>query len=527
MDFTWVSDIIRDIFWALVKGLLSIVDGVYSITSKIVSLDISTYEIVWNWWTALAMFIFMFVIFRIIAIGIKSYFDEEYREKIDPMTIVNRIFPVCLVILLLPFGVKYLTSMGTIAASNITVFIGGEPDLSPSTIVLSSMMNETVEIDGQTKLKDVKIDEISINEKSSESGKTYVYFDDMSELFMLLIVSAVALYGFFMNSIQLAKRFYSIGMKILISPIPISGLINPEDDSFKTWSRMMVSDVVSNFVQYLMLFFILSISTSFQLRQTVGMWGMIILFIGGILTLLTGVPELARLIGGDTSTGSVMQQLATVRQATSGIGSFVGGIAGGALGAAGGIAATAGAYGTVGIGKMMGAQSISQMGSAMAGASALGSAIGGFGASGAQSQGFQGAESSVSSQAESGTQGKEASGNNTRESTNITDDNPKMVDSPQNSAQTSAQTDFGPQGFAKPGSFADRVASYGYSRSGVRAGVARFASNGGRHIYQSSANRVNQSMPMKLSRKLERLNEIPDHYQQAKNIVKEGAENDV
>ncbi len=477
---TWAWDIVRSLFWGIVEASLWLTDTVYSITSSVLKLDVGQQTILWGWWSVLMFSIALFVLIRVGSMTLKLFLDEDYRDKMGSKTILFRIIPVVLAMGLAPIGIKYVTSAGTIAVSNISIFVGGDPKITPSTLLLSNVINEKK---GNT-VVEYKLDDIEINKKSTVDGKTYEYFDNFSEIVIMLVMAIIAVAGFLLNAIQIAKRFYSIGVKILIAPIPISGLINPDDDSFGVWVKMIVADVLSNFIQYLLLFFVLMITSSQQVRTAVGTWGIIILFIGGILTVLTGVPELARLIGGDTSTGSVMQQVASVRHATAGFGSAVGGALGGAAGSLAGVAGLGAAASAVIGGKALGGESFGVMSKAL-------------GATGAASNGFKGATSKASNF---------SSGRSVNEE-------PQATYSTSSASDESSSTDYGYQSYAKEGTFAKKVAEYGYENTGKRATIARMASVGGRHMYASSVNRINQSAPMKLAQRVRNLNQVPSGYQ--------------
>ncbi|MCC2855887.1 hypothetical protein LK523_21080, partial [[Clostridium] innocuum] len=54
----------------------------------------------------------------------------------------------------------------------------------------------------------------------------------------------------------------SIAVKILISPYPISGIINPDDRSFGLWVKLISADLISNVLQYIILLLVLAVTSS-------------------------------------------------------------------------------------------------------------------------------------------------------------------------------------------------------------------------------------------------------------------------
>ncbi|WP_159649709.1 hypothetical protein [Erysipelothrix aquatica] len=567
-----ITDVIRMFIWGIVWAVLQISDWIYGITMNVASLDVGDFSTLWQWWGALSMLIGTFATFRMLMLVFKYFFDTEYQDKIDVIKIGSRVLMVSFAIAFMPLGVKTLTAAGSAAVTNMGVVFGFKGDSVPSTIIISSLLDEKAEtiVEGQpvTIMKEFKLADIDIN-ISGEGDKDYKFFNSMGDLFIAMIMGGVAAVFILLIGVDVGKRIFSIAMLVLISPLPISALINPEDTSFIRWQKLILSDVFSNFVQVLLLNFVLVASSSPWLREQ-GAFAALLAFIGGLFAILGGVSQISSIIGGETGTQGTLQQLATLRQATRGMGGGRkggGGMISRGLSSAASLAGAAVGYVA---GRMLGGESMRSMNSNKnrSGSSNKNGFKGSearkgtnnsrmqsnvekvdgsktqFNDSNNQGSGYEfGATSNDSmtqgqvNEFEGGKEGR------TQESVNnsFTDGSSSSVKGnfeaghsesasgtsqskssfEQSEKRSSASSNQGTQtgthtsqkqSYSRQGSFADRYAEKAYSTKGSK--FARVASNSGRHVYQSSVNRLQRTMPARTARALKNLASVPEHHQQ-------------
>ncbi|QIK86370.1 hypothetical protein G7061_07000 [Erysipelothrix sp. HDW6B] len=549
-----ITDIIRTFLWALAYAIFMIGDAIYDVTMKVATLNVGDLDIVWNYWSLLCVLIAGISMIRMLMMGIKISLDEEYREKMDIFKIAGRILMVSMAIALMPIGVRFMTNAGETFVRNIGLITGEEADTVPSTLVISSVMGDAFKVENESGgyeiPKTYKLSDISINHK--ETGKKeYTYFNEIGDIFILIIMGGISVVGLVLIGIEIAERYFKLGIKILISPIPISGLINPEDQSFQKWYRLVIADVVLNGLQLLSLFFILTVASSDSIR-TQGVWVTLLMLIGGLFAVLKGVPELAPVIGGDTSTQGALQQMAAIRQATNGMGSFVGGAVGGALGAVGGAMATAGAGATYSLGRSLGGKSMSDIHSNNSSRSNGTNSSNNEFKSGGQdvrnsdrenvqtsssmhlnNEELNQSDSNLNASMQQGVnadmQGNDFSNRDKSHQSFSGASEPRRYDSTEGASTSSGYNaedlsnkkgrfagDFthgmktnnepfdkqkirenNPNSLAKSGSFASNFVDRAYSGKGGRFG--KIASTAGRHAYQSSVNRLNQTLPARAS----------------------------
>lgn len=518
---SFIIDIIREFLWGLAYAVFMIGDAIYDVTIQVGSLNIGDLSLVWNWWALLSMMIAGISMIRILMLGIRYFLDENLQEKLDFFKIFGRVLMVSMAIALMPLGVKYITSAGQAFVQNIGLITGHQEDSKPSTLIISSVIGDSFKVeDGQGGYeipKTYNLSDIEINHKESGS-KDYKYFNQMGDLFVLIIMGGIAVVGLVLVGIEIAERYFKLGIKILISPIPISGLVNPDDQGFQKWYRLVIADVVLNCLQILSLFFILSVASSNTIRAK-GVWVTLVMFIGGLFAVLKGVPELAPIIGGDSSTQGALQQMAAIRQATNGMGSFVGGVAGGALGAVGGALATGSAGVGYGAGRMLGGKSIAEMDSDRRSNRTDNSNSNNEFRSGGQdvrNQDRQDVQTSTTMNMDNSTNddnaypssmdaygvNSELSGNQTTqrvfESNGFNNSETKQNDSKSSRSFNEQQAkQSNAQSLARHGSFASNYVEKAYSDKGGR--FAKLSSTAGRHVYQKSANRLGQTLPARAS----------------------------
>lgn len=458
---------IRIVIWGLISALMKLMDIAYKIVIEVASINFISDTNVWKWYYALMAFLALFIMLRVTAMFFKFSFDEEFRDKFSISNFMNKIVLLALLISLFPPILKYSANVMVWAMNNTSIILGSNTKQVPSTIVLSAFMaTETIEYDENGNVikgekVEYTIEDIDINEDGT-GDEDYKYFNDLGTLFTLLIIGVASSFLLILNALQVGKRSYSLVMKVIIAPIPISSLVVPSDESFTMWRKMIVSDFVLNFVQTLMIMIVIILSGSKTLQSS-SVWVQIISLIAGLLLVLSGIPELSKILGGDSSTGGILKQLAIFRVATHKMGS---GLKKGAK-ALGGGAKTAAAYGAYGMGRFMGGSSIKQMKDT----NKDGSESGG---------GFMGGS-------EAGDSAGETSFNSTKE----------------NNSNSDAQTRY-----TREGTIANQFANWqGKTEKGYNI-KANLVKNSAKHVYKNSMGRVERSKPFRTSLNVKKLGGI-------------------
>lgn len=239
----WVTDIIRELIWMISYALLVMGDAIFDITKTVGSIRISQFKELWMWWGILSATIALVTAIRVILMVLKYMLDDEYQQKTNMFGVFSKVLLVSMVMALLPFGVQTVTDAGANAVQRITYIVSPTSEsigMLPSTILISSIIGHSHEIESNSGVENIGISytigDIKINEKDGDGA--YLYFDTLGDLFMLLIMGAFSSIMFILIGIQIAQRLFSLMMKVLVAPIPISGLVNPDDSSFQRWYRM-------------------------------------------------------------------------------------------------------------------------------------------------------------------------------------------------------------------------------------------------------------------------------------------------
>lgn len=443
--FDWIIDFLRSLFFSLAQLGGFIADSIYAVLKTIVTLDIGDFGSLWVWYAIMISFVGLFTIVRVVSMWIKASFNEEYRSsRYKPFQSIVGVFLIMLTMAVFPLAAKYVTSVSQYSIENVGIFLGDSniSEANPTTIITTNLVNGLKEKGESNSLKADSKDVITINELAAKlntrENKKYVYLPEFWHIFLFGGVIIFFGFGMVLLAFQFVKRLYAIIVKIVIAPIPVSSLVNNDSDAFGVWLKMLVADALTNFIQYLMLFITLMFSTSNYIVQR-GFFVSAVVLLGGLLFLLEGIPQLAQLIGGDVSSGGALQQLSTIRMATSGFSRGLSNMV--SFGA--GAAVTAGAFGIYSAGRSAGGKSLLQ------------------------------------------------TGMNTLNSINNVGSNGSMTNSHVKDYFKNDDAQSG--GLSKPNTLANHISNYSKNATSKRAVFANVASNVGRHLYQKSANRLSNN----------------------------------
>lgn len=493
----WIVEGLRWIVWGFTAAALTLMDVCYDLVKQIATADFLTSSEVWGWYYIFMAFIGVLISVRAFSVFMKFSFDEEFREKVNAQHFINKFITIALVIALLPLVLGFVSQVSLWGINNISRIVGTTGAEKPSTFVITSFMNtdngqfteDGLWVEGNRVT--YTISDVDINEEGT-GDEDYKFFNSIENLFIVAIIGVASAIMLIINGIQIAKRMYALVMKVIIAPVPISSLIVPGDETFTMWRKMILSDYFLNFIQTLMIMVVMVLSGS-KVIQQFGVWAQIISFIAGLLLLLSGIPELAKIIGGDTSQANVLQQIASFRLATRG----AGGAIAGAVGSAAGIATTGGAVGVYGAGRMLGGQSIKDMQKMQE--KGNNGFMGGSQYEHQEQQGYS---------YQNHKENNQVAGANVKNESNQQESNSLGMNMKQDSMQSSSEmsSSFGgtnttqsqqiPQGkdgyihSSREGTFARNYSNVANEMSGITGGAARFAANSSKHLYQSSMQRM-------------------------------------
>lgn len=202
--------------------------------------------------------------------------------------------------------------------------------------------------------------------------KVYYMYPSWSSLFFgLFTIVGIALL-FVPIILQMAQRFMSLVAKVFLAPYAVASLIEPENNTFSTWTKYIVADLITNFFQLytmMILFAFIGSSTLDSILNTTTIAGAIAkiaLVLGGLLAIYATPSGVAAIIGGaDMSAANTLQQIQSLMM----VGNMAGGLASGAIGTGlSGVAKGAGLAGKAGGALARGANGLS--GGKLAGAAA-------------------------------------------------------------------------------------------------------------------------------------------------------------
>ena len=334
------------------------------------------------------IFLLIFTLLRVFAMTLKMAIDEEYAMKLSPLQTFYRILAIAFIVAITPLAIKEATAFSSVMMDSVAKtfvidnnFANAKPKTDnklqqdivdklykeyegmPSQIFISSASNgkyppyQLIDINATEGGMDHWFDGVPViggifNVTSALIGADgdYVYFPDTTMLIFLIVEGVCGAYMFLLMAIQISQRMISIGVKILISPYPVSGIVNPDDRSFGLWVKLISADLISNVLQYIILLLVMAVTSS-KAVQNFGIVGQGIFFLGGMLAVLIGPGQVAQIIGGDGMglfmTMQGFQAMSALKGVTQAIGHKGMSMAGGAA-----------ALGTYGAGRMFGLNSL-------------------------------------------------------------------------------------------------------------------------------------------------------------------------
>ena len=314
--------IIRWILWLIAGFILGITDFVYQTMFSLFGLRVTDFEWIWDFEKIVMSALGLFILARIVVMMLKSWYDDEYMERISGMSLLTRIIMIVFILTFMPVILPTISDFTATAIDKLPDVISLQMDTLPSDILIDSSMadfdadlNSSVTVD----LEDGKrlIDVVTLSTINDQIDGEYKYFKNTNNLLLIIFLGIMCLYCFVVVGIQVVQRLIGLLMKIVIAPYAVSGLINPSDNSTATWFKLCVADYATAFFQIALIWIVMKFCTSLP-DQYIGGLKQGLIFIGAVFSILIAPSGIAQIIGGDVGAQNgmmLMQQLNTVTSA--------------------------------------------------------------------------------------------------------------------------------------------------------------------------------------------------------------------
>lgn len=317
----WVTDIFIDCFrwvlWFIIKFLLFIVDAAYYLFSSITKIDIVTNSYTMDFFLLLGTLLTISVVYRVTKVAIKTYVMPNYRNNINPIKLIAQIVLTFMVFAMTPFMYTLTTSFTSDMVQKLPEYMidsDGQVKISDYIIKGGSIdLNDdiTVEVENtELNQKLTSYKNIEINERNDDDE--YIYFSDTLSLALVIVISVGVAYLLVLISINYTVRGFGIAIKYIFGCYFISGLIEEDDSNFKSWTKHLGADMLTNIVQIFAMHFVVLLTSGEVLTKSLEIPYVYkylvhcVIMIGGFIFVLTGPAGLAQLIGGD---GAGVQQV--------------------------------------------------------------------------------------------------------------------------------------------------------------------------------------------------------------------------
>ena len=369
-----VTDFVRGFLYGIAGAFMFVLDIIWEAIHKLVSLDLSDY--LDNWFLLIMTLVGFFMLLRVGKIAMKIFFDEEYRMKFSFSNLMIKFFLASVMITMLPYAFSFCNKAMITMIDNMSAFIpytatvteetpgpstgndiadqfidafiswsgafenAGSPnsidDLKPSTVMLQiGRINMNNVDDDLAPIIDATSDDFDINEKSDGN---YIYFSTWSSLFLLIVESILCAFIFVLIGVTIGKRLFDIALKYLMAPYVVAASIEPDDRTFGLWTKLMIADWITNFVQLYAVYFVLYLCNNTTIlgmlgNDAIGIIAQIFLFIAGLMAAMSVPQTISTIIGGyGAGTGQALSDLRTGFGLVAGTSGAIAGVTSGIVG---------------------------------------------------------------------------------------------------------------------------------------------------------------------------------------------------
>ena len=342
MNFVNVfENIVRWLLWIILKLLFLLVDTLYDVIKAIAYFDILNENVVWTYFSIfISAFLVLFIVIRLSKRYLKTLVDEQEADHFKADQLILKLAAIGLLIVLLPVILRAFGSLLSQLVSKIESIFNID-NSSFSSILINSIPDSNINIS--------EIDSIDITEKVHDK---YKYIPSLNMFLCLFIASVFAGYLMLLIGIQLGSRMVSMIMKLIIAPYTLSSLVDEKNDSFSLWWKLFIADIISNYLQMLLLIVGTTLILGFSFNAgndfTSGLAKDIAL-IGALFGVINAPSGIAQIFGSDIGLQTAMQNMTTITAGTQ--------IASSAVRLLGGAASFAAAGAFYGGGRLLGGAS--------------------------------------------------------------------------------------------------------------------------------------------------------------------------
>ena len=299
-----LQDGIRAVLWLFCQFALWLMDLCYGIISDLATLNLGDFQFIWSWFRGVSALLFFFITIRMFIYFVKATLEDDTLQKIEPLDFLQRILYISVILVILPTMLNGFAALSANAVGSINTLAGiSEAETVPSHIVAAAGYNGDI--------ADFDYETIEINKKEDNH---YIQFANNSDIVFLTFTSIIACLVFVFIGIQIAQRMIGLLLKIVIAPFALSGLVNPDDNTFFVWRRLVEADFLTNYFQ-IVLVMIVMISASLV---PLGAIAKCIFFIGALLAVMNAPAGVAQLLGGDVGVGTAFQQMQSLMMLSQG-----------------------------------------------------------------------------------------------------------------------------------------------------------------------------------------------------------------
>lgn len=321
---SFFTDIYRNIFWNISKGILWALDGIFKTIDKVWRYQFFNNDFVNKVFSGALIVACSWLILKTIIELIMNYIIKS-DDRSSPLSIyrgvVLAIVMMFLVDPLFNFGHNISTSLtnAVLQVSNYNDNSDAESSLSKS-IIKSMVYSNEMESD--------KIDYLVNNYKTIDINETtggvlgigdvYVY---SLNFFMLFILSILMIFMLFYVGIQMAQRVIELALYKIIAPFCCTSLTTNQAGSFNIWCKSSMGAFLITIVQFICIGLLLNLCGNAY--NDTGLGASIFLILGALIFIITTPTIISTLLnqqsGISTGLGGIQSLIALSSATSSGL----------------------------------------------------------------------------------------------------------------------------------------------------------------------------------------------------------------
>lgn len=312
----WIIDIFigffRIILWLIVSICFWFINILLEVLKTILSIDfLNSYGFVWEiYYGFVLVAISFFITYRVFKLYLKAIASDDFDKNFKVTFILKRLFVICVVLLLLPYLLKTISTFTSSLASGVNKVFNVDNLEIQSVFCSSDYIGSCPTSDKTTD----PLSTVSVINEWSKATKSYTYIPNSFNLIVMLLPAYAIVKILITLIVSVSTRVVGILFNLPIGVYIISSLVEEGNDSFGKWASNIVTELFVCYLQLVFVFIALNLPFNINLPENTNGNGLMVfiirmcILIGSLLSLVNMPGKIAQFIGVDISGATAFQQ---------------------------------------------------------------------------------------------------------------------------------------------------------------------------------------------------------------------------